>query len=845
MTGPASAPDRSRRLILLAVGGLGVSAVMTQLVLMRELLAAFSGNELVFGISLGSWLLLTGAGAWLGRWISCRGAAGCAPDADHAPRAQPAAPLQRMPGAATPTSPIRDDGVAVPIGFLIAGLIAVAAIPLAQVVAVRVLRDVVFIRGAAVGVGGTVLGCLALLLPFCLVSGALLTLACALLARREGAPGIGRVYVADSVGSIGGGILFSFVLVPWFDHFALLCFPAFLSLLLAAGLAGHFHKRLLLASTLIVAAGLALHTMLIDADDVTTAVQHWGRPTVFRGNSPYGRLVITDDSGQLTFFENGVPVITTHNLDRIEETVHYAMSQRPDARRVLLISGGVAGTAREILRYGVGEVTYVEIDPLIIAAGRRFLPEYLADPRIKTVATDGRRFVQQTAGRFDVVIVDVADPSTAQLNRFYTAGFFAEVRRILNPGGVFAFGLGHYENYVSPELARLLSSARRTLQPSFARVRMIPGGRVFFLASDGPLSLDIAARLEQRRLATKLVRRPYLEAMLAPDRLADLDRAVAQPADPNTDLNPALYYYQLRHWLSQFTVRAGLPVGALLVLLGIYLLRQRALPRVIFASGFAASALEVVLLLGFQALYGSLYRQVGLVVTVFMAGLAAGAWMAGRRLDGWNALAATHAGSAAPPPLAGRMPPSVAADVRRLARAATAGLAEGRRPILSLVTSAATRLFGFRVALLHRGDGAQAGPRRDAASGRRHPAMPPYTIVLLLSLALAGLAVLLPCLLPALGRLDAIAGQGVVLLLTFLLAALVGGQFPLAAAAEPGEAAVTASRLYTADFLGAALGALLVSTLLVPLLGVAAVCLCTAALNLAAAAIAWRPATPS
>ena len=725
-------PDRTRRLVLLAVGGLGVSAVMTQLVLMRELLGAFSGNELVFGISLGSWLLLTGAGTWLGR-SSAR---------------------------------LKD-----PARTLVVGLVLVAIIPLMQVVAVRVLRDFVFLRGAAVGVTGTVLGSLALLFPFCLVSGALLTLACALLdsrvARREGASAIGRVYVADSLGSIGGGILFSFVLVPWLDHFALLCFPAALNLLLAIALARHFRRRLLLASTVIVTAGLAFHVTLIDADDITTAIQHWGQPTVFRANSPYGRLVVTDDSGQLTFYENGVPVISTHNIDQVEETVHYAMSQRPDARQVLLLGGGVAGTAREILRYGVGEVTYVEIDPLIITAGRRFLPENLADARIKTVATDGRRFVQQTGGRYDVVIVDVPDPSTSQLNRFYTAEFYAEVRRILTPDGVLAFALGHYENYVSPGLARLLASAHRTLRLSFGQVRMIPGGRVFFLASDGPLFLDIAARLEQRGLATKLVNRHYLDAMLAPDRLADLDRAVAQPAEINTDFSPALYYYYLRHWLSQFTVRTGFLGGVLLVLLTAYLLGLRTVPRVIFAAGFAAAALEVVLLLGFQVLYGSLYRQVGLVVTAFMAGLAVGAWRVNRRLD----------------------------------RKATAGFS-------------------------------------------------PIRLLLLLSCAIAGLAVLLPFILPQLGRLDVLTGsvlvgQGVVLLLTFLLAALVGGQFPLAGATGSGEAAVTAARLYSADLVGAALGALLVSTLLIPLLGVTAVCLLTAGLNLVAAAIAWRVTTPA
>jgi len=733
MIDPVQSPERTRRLLLIAVGGLGVAAVMAQLALLRELLGAFSGNELVLGIGLGCWLLLTGAGTWLGRW---------------------AARLKE------------------PAGAMIVGQGLVAIIPLMQVVAVRVLRDVIFVRGAAVGVIGTVLGSLALLLPFCVVSGAMLTLACGLLPRREGADGVGRVYVADTVGSIAGGVLFSFALVPWFDHFALLCFPAALNLLLAGALAWYCRQRLLLASVVIVAAGLAAHVALVEADDVTTAVQHWGQQTVYRANSPYGRLVVTEDSGQLTFFENGVPVITTQAIEQVEETVHYAMSQRPDARKVLLVSGGVTGTAREILRYpAVTEVTYVELDPQIVEAGRRFLAENLADTRIKVVATDGRRFVRQTAERFDVVIVAVPDPSTSQLNRFYTAEFFAEVKRALAPGGVLAFELGRYENYVSPELAQMLASAHRTLRESFANVQMIPGGRVFFLAADGPLHLDIAARLEQRGLVTQFVNRHYLDAMLAPDRLADLDRAVAQAAEVNTDFNPTLYYYHLRYWLSQFAFRGGLLGGGLVILLAAYLWRLRAVPQVVFASGFAASALEVVLLLGYQMLYGSLYRQVGLVVTVFMAGLAAGAWWANRSML-WG------------------------------------GVAEPRR--------------------------------------WRHSAMPPYIRELaLLALAIAALAALLPVILRQLGRLDVavgtpLAGQGVVLLATLVLAVLVGAQFPLASAADPGEPAAKASRLYTADLVGAALGALLVSTLLIPLLGVTVVCLLTAGLNLAAAALVWR-----
>jgi spermidine synthase len=46
---------------------LGLASVMTQLALMRELLSAFAGNEMVLGIALGLWLLLTGLGTSLGR----------------------------------------------------------------------------------------------------------------------------------------------------------------------------------------------------------------------------------------------------------------------------------------------------------------------------------------------------------------------------------------------------------------------------------------------------------------------------------------------------------------------------------------------------------------------------------------------------------------------------------------------------------------------------------------------------------------------------------------------------------------------------------------------------------
>jgi spermidine synthase len=710
---------------------------MTQLALMRELLGAFAGNEMVLGVVLGLWLLLMGIGAWVGRTS------------------------ERVRGQ---------------LSVLAVVQILVAILPVGQVFALRALRNVVFIRGAEVGVTETVGAAFVLLLPYCLVAGYGLTLACSILAREEGPRGIGHAYIADSMGSMVGGVLFSFVLVRFLDHIAILVCPALLNLAMAVlvGLrvrgstlevqGSGFRSILLSALAVVLMLGLVAATVPGDLDGRSTRLQYPRQHIVARASSPYGKLLVTESDGQYDFRENGLPITSTRDDQHVEETVHYAMVQRPEARQVLLVCGGISGTAREILKYGVREVDYVELDPLILALGRRYLPENLADGRIRVINTDGRLFVKQTSEHYEVVIIDVPAPSTAQLNRFYTAEFLGEVKRVLAKDGVVCFALGEYENYLSPELTRMLSSARQAAKQSFRNVVAIPGSRVFFLASDGPLSTNIAARIEQLGIKTRLVNRHYLAAMLTPDRMADLGSAIAQPAEVNRDFSPILYYYHLRHWMSQFNVRFGLIEVVLLAMLGLYVVGLRGSALVLFASGFAGSALEVVLLLAFQVLCGSVYHQVGVIVTVFMAGLGLGAALMNR-----------SAGGDTPP----RTVPS-----------------------------------HFRFQISDFGLGGLS----------------------VLALLIAAYALLLPLLLPLLNRFGGSAAslyfiQTIIVLLTLVLAMLVGMQFPLANRLEFDGTIAGASRLYTADFVGAFLGALLACILLIPLIGVWGVCLLTAVLN--------------
>ena len=213
---------------------LGLSAFLTQVTLMREMLAAFSGNELVFGIVLGNWMLLTASAP---PWA----AAGAA--ADRRWR------------------------------VLIAAQVLVAVLPLADVFLLRALRNVVFVRGAEVGVTDTVASCFVLLAPYCLCDRLPAPAGLADPGRRgRSAAGIGRVYFLDNVGTVVGGLLFSFVLVQWLDHFGILYVPALLNLLLA-GAAG---RRARPAAGVdrgrrVVAAAVAGLAVGVDLDAFSTA----------------------------------------------------------------------------------------------------------------------------------------------------------------------------------------------------------------------------------------------------------------------------------------------------------------------------------------------------------------------------------------------------------------------------------------------------------------------------------------------------------------------------------------------------------------------------------------------
>jgi len=582
-----------------ALIAVGFFSMLCQVALLRELAVASFGVELVFLVGAACWLAAGAAGALL---------------------------------------PARAD----PWPALGLGLVALAALLPAQVA---------FLRGARILLGG--------------VPGAYLPLWRQLLTAAVGVMPAGAILGwlfrggARALVAAGGGLAAAY---GWESlGGALGCAAAYicigaglsnLSLVLsgaaaaaAAGAASPSSRRpaaLLLAAALLAGAAFA--------GPLDRLTGGWDHPSLaFARDTPYGRVTAAEAEGQLTVFEDDALVWDSEGTDA-ELLVHPAALQAVPHPRALVLEGGLFGLAAELLKHRPARLDVVELDgPLVAALAPRLPPAdraALADPAVHLVVADPRAFLSGEGDRYDLIVVGAGEPSSGRVNRLYTAEFFRRCRARLAPGGVLAVRLPSLENLWTPGLLRRNGAVHAALRASFPDVLVLPGTTDVLLASPGTLTRDpdeLGARLRARGISAREITPQALRYLLTNDRAATVERQLATSgAEPNTDERPVCYQQTALLWLGR--LRGGeqdarLPgpgsACALLAALAALALTarfsERARPAALLAlASFAAMALEAAAILRYQAWSGALFRDLGVLFTALMAGLAAGAGLYSR-----------------------------------------------------------------------------------------------------------------------------------------------------------------------------------------------------------------------
>ena len=610
----------------------GCASSVGQILILRELLVLFHGNELSAGIVFCCWLLWTAAGTRL------------------------AATCRQPPN--------------VPAAFLSKGLATQALLLPATLLFIRAARPLWGIPpGELIGFLPTIAVASCSTAAFCLCSGAVFAMIWTVqgtAADRGGSHPI-AVYGGEAIGAAVGGLVYYFFLL---SRTTVLTSALVVSSILALGALalrrpedGTSSSRSRFVLPLIMFTLFAAAFAWSSRIDELSHRWEWGKGLSAVRDTPYHNLAILNQEEQYSLFAGGLWLFSYPDPQTAEFAVHVALLEHPAPRTVLLIGGGAAGTLPEILKHpGIETVDYVEADPEVIRMARTFLPPgatiSFGDNRIRVHLVDGAAFVRCAPRRYDIVLLNVGDPITAAMNRFYTVEFFHQVKAVLNEDGIFSFSVSSSPDVVGPAQANVLRVLDTTLRNVFQSVLVIPGENARFLACSRQGVLvgsadELTTRIDLRGLDLQYVRDYYLFDYLNPLRIDYLAKMLSRkPAPPlNRDFEPLCSYHNLivggmqvhpligtllQHMGSvRLTVLWGGLLGTFFVIavafrrLGVG--GRAAVGLNVMVVGGVMMGVELVLLLAFQVLRGYLYAQLALIVALFMTGTAAGAGACPRR----------------------------------------------------------------------------------------------------------------------------------------------------------------------------------------------------------------------
>lgn len=612
----------------------GFIAIIMQIVIIRELLVVFNGNELTIGIILAIWLILDAIGSGLlGKLVK-------------------------------KTRKIEE-------AYILLQLCTLFTLPLCILLA-RLSRNIFgLLPSELINLFQMFSYSFLATIFFSLFEGMQFTLGCKLatILNKHDIHASGHVYILEALGMLVGGIVFTFLFLPRFNSLQIVFVLSFLNILSAIflGLAIHERKLLFTLSCLFLIASIySIFSGKVGFLQRKSLEYQWSNEKIIDyQNSIHGNIVVTQKEKQFTFFSNGTPVVVvpTPDISFIEQFVHIPFLFHANPKDVLLISGGIGGVIHEVLKHPVKRIDYAELDPLIIKEVQKFpsplTEDELKNRRVHIILNDGRIFVKKTKEKYDVVLVNISSPTTLQMNRLYTREFYGEIKNILLPQGLLAIRLPGSLTYLNDELRHLNSCIFNTLKSTYKFVYAVPMDFNLYLCSDtidfNQVDLkQIIQRFKERRLNTSYLTEFALRRQLDKSWQDWLYNSLAEFSGEkiNRDFSPrgmflALTFFYSLAWpqaksifrfLSRIYPSFIICAIIALTLITIFLMRHMrrkmklSIPIIIAMTGFAGITLELLIFLGFQVVLGYLYYLLALLTAAFMFGLSIGGFLVNANL---------------------------------------------------------------------------------------------------------------------------------------------------------------------------------------------------------------------
>ncbi len=361
----------------------------------------------------------------------------------------------------------------------------------------------------------------------------------------------GGLFSISTAGSIVGTYLTAFLLIPELGTDQVLAVAATVLGVACAGVAVSERVWPAVAAAAVLVVAGAASTAALNPDETRrlsrAETTNWSpvyrqrqRPdetierasraldAVYARDTQYHRVLVTEDGANryLRFdssFQSAMRIDDPFaTVFPYTDAMHVGLAYRPQAKRVLFIGLGGGSIPKRMWRDfpDVG-MDVVEIDGEVVNVARKLfaLPD---DPRIDVHVEDGRRFLQTTDERFDLIVVDAffSDSVPAHLT---TREFVALARSHLAPGGaVVSNVIGALEG----EQSRLFRAMYRTQRSEFATVAVHPVGDDPGPGDDGEVRNLVVVATDEPVTGRDVLRRRWAAIRADHPTAPDLDETI-------------------------------------------------------------------------------------------------------------------------------------------------------------------------------------------------------------------------------------------------------------------------------------------------------------------------------
>jgi spermidine synthase len=256
---------------------------------------------------------------------------------------------------------------------------------------------------------------------------------------------------------------------------------------------------------------------------------------------------------------NGIGMTSLSPITKMMAHMPLALlDHRPN--RVLIICFGMGTTFRSVRSWGIS-TTAVELVPSVPRLYSFFhsdADQILASPQAQVVIDDGRRFLERSSEKYDVIIIDPPPPvQAAASSLLYSEEFYALAKRRLQPDGILQQWLPDGDWAMQSGVAKSLKNSF----PYVLVIRSIVERGWHFSASMRPIPMrnasELVAQMPPSAVADMMEWGPattpegQFQLMLSNQMPLDDLIKLAPEAPALTDNRPVNEYFLLRHLVAE------------------------------------------------------------------------------------------------------------------------------------------------------------------------------------------------------------------------------------------------------------------------------------------------------